>query len=169
MLKLYSLPGRILAELWFLWPKKGQIRASGRRRDHPFVHFFYSTAFYLVAAWIWLVPHTGDQRTHRSMAGEAIDSVPAEEGDAEAENEQTDTFVEKASRPERQGRRTGTGDLDEGLPVSLVIQADTRVMEAPRPDLQLPQIVAVPMVQAHDEAPLIYPKCSATVVDQCEQ
>lgn len=52
MLKLYNIPGRLVAELWYLWPKKGEIWASGRRREHPFVHFLYSTVIYLVAGLI---------------------------------------------------------------------------------------------------------------------
>lgn len=52
LLKLYCLPGKLIAELWYLWPKKGQIWASGRRREHGFVHFMYSTVFYLIALFV---------------------------------------------------------------------------------------------------------------------
>jgi len=48
MLKYYNIPGKLLAEFWFLWSKKGQLWASARRRHHPFVHFFYSTVIYII-------------------------------------------------------------------------------------------------------------------------
>ena len=54
LLSAYNLPGRLLAELWYLWPKKGQIWASGRRRSHAFVHFLYSTVFYLITTFVLL-------------------------------------------------------------------------------------------------------------------
>lgn len=48
MLRYYNIPGKLLAEFWFLWSKKGQLWASARRRHHPFVHFFYSTVIYII-------------------------------------------------------------------------------------------------------------------------
>ena len=48
-LTLYCLPGRLIAEYKYLWPKKGQLWVSDRRRGHGFVHFLYSTGFYLAA------------------------------------------------------------------------------------------------------------------------
>ncbi len=52
MLKFYNIPGKLLAELWFLWSKKGELWGSARRRHHPFVHFFYSTIIYIVTAFV---------------------------------------------------------------------------------------------------------------------
>ncbi|MEO5706686.1 MAG: hypothetical protein ABIT10_12290 [Alteraurantiacibacter sp.] len=52
LLKIYSFPGKLISELWYLWPKKGQIWASGRRRDHGFVHFMYSTVLYLITYFV---------------------------------------------------------------------------------------------------------------------
>src|SRR3546814_18606103 len=52
ILTIYSFPGKLLAELWFLWSKKGQLWGSARRRRHPFVHFFYATVMYSIAALI---------------------------------------------------------------------------------------------------------------------
>lgn len=46
---IYCFPGRLLAEYWYLWSKKGQVWQSGRRRRHPFVHFFYSTVIFAFA------------------------------------------------------------------------------------------------------------------------
>lgn len=46
--RIYCIPGRIIAEFWYLWSKKGQIWGSGRRRNHQFVHFFYSTVFWFI-------------------------------------------------------------------------------------------------------------------------
>jgi len=40
----------MIAKLWYLWPKKGEVWASARRREHWFVHFVYSTVFYLITA-----------------------------------------------------------------------------------------------------------------------
>lgn len=48
-LTLYCIPGRLIAEYKYLWPKKGQLWVSDRRRSHGFVHFLYSTGFYLAA------------------------------------------------------------------------------------------------------------------------
>ena len=56
MLSIYNLPGRIVANLWYLWPKKGQVWASARRKDNPFVHFVYSTVVYLLLLYILLAP-----------------------------------------------------------------------------------------------------------------
>src|SRR3546814_19179805 len=52
ILTIYSFPGKLLAELWFLWSKKGRLWGSARRRHHPFVHFFYATVMYSIAALI---------------------------------------------------------------------------------------------------------------------
>lgn len=52
-LRIYNLPGRAIAELRYLWPKKGQTLATGRRREHGFVHFVYSTIFYAIAGFLF--------------------------------------------------------------------------------------------------------------------
>ena len=52
LLKIYNFPGKLIAELWYLWPKKGQISASGRRRGHGSVHFMYSSIVYLIAVFV---------------------------------------------------------------------------------------------------------------------
>lgn len=54
MLRIYNLPGRAIAELSYLWPKKGQVWQSGRRREHSFVHFCYSTVFYAVVYFFFV-------------------------------------------------------------------------------------------------------------------
>lgn len=61
--QIYCLPGRLLAEYWYLWSKKGQIWQSNRRRKHPFVHFFYSTVIYVVAFLIISI-FSGDRSAH---------------------------------------------------------------------------------------------------------
>lgn len=62
LFQLYCLPGKLIAELWYLWPKKGQVFASARRRDHGFVHFLYSTMLYLVTVFILLAGSAGGKR-----------------------------------------------------------------------------------------------------------
>lgn len=62
LLKIYNFPGKLIAELWYLWPKKGQIWASGRRRGHGFVHFMYSSIVYLVAAFV-VTGSAGEKRS----------------------------------------------------------------------------------------------------------
>lgn len=48
----YNLPGRFIAELEFLFPRRGQLWASRRRRESAIVHFLYATLFWIVAAII---------------------------------------------------------------------------------------------------------------------
>lgn len=77
-MKYYNMPGRLLAELWFLWSKKGELWGSARRRNHPFVHFFYSTMIYAIAAFVtylsltdWKIPRreTQDQSEYSAASG----------------------------------------------------------------------------------------------------
>src|SRR3546814_20609757 len=72
MLKAYNTPGRLLAELWFLWSKKGELWGSARRRNHPFVHFFYSTMIYAIAAFVaylWLIAWKIPRRETQDQSG----------------------------------------------------------------------------------------------------
>lgn len=57
----YALPGKGLAHLWYLWPKKGQVWASARRVKSPFVHAFYSTIIYFIAGCTIFSPDRDDQ------------------------------------------------------------------------------------------------------------
>lgn len=83
MLKYYSVPGKLLAEFWFLWSKKGQLWGSARRRDHPFVHFFYSTIIYAITAFavfVWMADWETPRREgeNQSEYTAAIDPSPGE-------------------------------------------------------------------------------------------
>ncbi len=46
MLRLYNLPGRLLAKLNYIFPDKGQAVSSARQLDSAFAHFVYSTIIY---------------------------------------------------------------------------------------------------------------------------
>lgn len=68
-MKYYNIPGKLLAEFWYLWSKDGELWASGRRRKHPFVHFFYSTVIYIIlgfAAYLWLTDWRFPESTNRT-------------------------------------------------------------------------------------------------------
>jgi hypothetical protein len=53
MISLYCIPGRLMANLGYLFPGKGELWASRRRKDNRFVHFIYSSAFYAVCLYFW--------------------------------------------------------------------------------------------------------------------
>ncbi|WP_321326788.1 hypothetical protein [uncultured Parasphingorhabdus sp.] len=80
MLKIYNIPGKLLAELWYLWPKKGEVWASGRRRDHSFVHFLYSTIFYVVAAIAFSVFFAAGTSLQSASASDESSAPANEEG-----------------------------------------------------------------------------------------
>ena len=80
-LKLYSLPGKLIAELWYLWPKKGQIWASGRRREHGFVHFMYSTVFYFILIAIFVIAGNSGERRIEAVSEPQISSNYADRND----------------------------------------------------------------------------------------
>lgn len=90
ILKLYSLPGKLIAELWYLWPKKGQIWASGRRREHGFVHFMYSTVFYLVIAFFWMAGSSSERKTEVAVDPQ-VSSVYSNENEISQEDYQSYT------------------------------------------------------------------------------
>lgn len=105
MLKAYNTPGRLLAELWFLWSKKGELWGSARRRNHPFVHFFYSTMIYAIAAFVtylsltdWKIPRreTQDQSGYSAASG-----TEYSESDANSEDQPEANADEVESEPEQ--------------------------------------------------------------------
>lgn len=51
MWTLFCFPGRIIAEIGFLFPKRGQLWASARRRESAFTHFLFSIVFWTIAAF----------------------------------------------------------------------------------------------------------------------
>lgn len=81
MWKLYCLPGRVIAELGYLFPGKGQLWASQRRRESGCAAFLFATGFWaafgffalpviapLIAAALGL-GHTGPrQNSHAAQA-----------------------------------------------------------------------------------------------------
>lgn len=98
MMKYYNIPGKLLAEFWFLWSKKGQLWGSARRRDHPFVHFFYSTMIYIIAAFVtvasltdWKLPKRSSQSSSAYSESEA--SAPDETSVSNNESSDADTQV----------------------------------------------------------------------------
>src|SRR3546814_633672 len=79
ILTIYSFPGKLLAELWFLWSKKGQLWGSARRRHHPFVHFFYATVMYSIAALIITaaLSEKMPRDQHQAFASEVSSETPS--------------------------------------------------------------------------------------------
>lgn len=54
MLKLYCLPGKLFASLGYLFPGKGQLWASARRRESRLAHFIFATPFWALVAFMAL-------------------------------------------------------------------------------------------------------------------
>lgn len=52
MLQLYCLPGRAIAELFYLFPASGTVWASARRRESRIAHFIFATFFYVGAVML---------------------------------------------------------------------------------------------------------------------
>ena len=50
MWRLYCLPGRVIAEFGYLFPGRGELWASKRRRESGFAAFLFATAFWMVFA-----------------------------------------------------------------------------------------------------------------------
>jgi len=99
---IYCLPGRILAEYWYLWSKKGQVWQSGRRRKHPFVHFFYSTVIYAVASLVVSIYLSADGRKARPSPHTAsvIDRADTDKHAEHAETVESDRNLEYAPEAE---------------------------------------------------------------------
>lgn len=77
MLWLYCLPGRILAQLDYLFPEgKGTSAGTRRRKDSKFAHFVRSTAFYLLTFIVVsaFLSHKRHQRTDESPKLEKLQS-----------------------------------------------------------------------------------------------
>src|SRR3546814_15177017 len=91
ILTIYSFPGKLLAELWFLWSKKGQLWGSARRRHHPFVHFFYATVMYSIAALIITAALPGQMPrvTHQLFASQVLRDTPTISSTSTEPNERT--------------------------------------------------------------------------------
>lgn len=83
-MKYYNLPGKLIAELWYLWPKKGQIWASGRRREHPLPHFLYSTVIYAVVILFTVGSFAGWSIGSRITSQAASGPMQSEAGQIEA-------------------------------------------------------------------------------------
>lgn len=114
LLKLYSLPGKLLAELWYLWPKKGEVWASSRRRDHGFVHFLYSTVMYVLAFFMFAAG-SADKQTLAS--DEAMQEVTA------SDNSQT-SEVEYIVEPETEPTESLADEAENSVSVDLATDDD---------------------------------------------
>jgi len=117
--RFFLLPGKILAELFYLWPKKGQIWASGRRRKHPFVHLFYSIIFWALILIFCIgrppslqgapTPAIGQSANSRAV-GWSSKRVPTKDG--------TDPAQTVAEPP------TDLGDTMDNIPASTTEQRE---------------------------------------------
>jgi len=144
-MKYYSFPGKLLAEFWFLWSKKGELWGSSRRRNHPFVHFFYSTIIYIIlgfAAFLWLTDWKFPESTNRTPSelssfaesSAADQTSPAADDDQIAESEQTDAEAPLA-QPAEEALAPPSPPAAEAisLPPSEVKQAITAAFEGGQP------------------------------------
>jgi hypothetical protein len=72
MLDLYCLPGKIFAHITYLWPRSGQVWASGRRHESRFAHFAYATVFWVIfvifglPALLGLLPMRGESPAYET-------------------------------------------------------------------------------------------------------
>jgi hypothetical protein len=48
-------PGKLIANYLYLFPARGTLWASRRRKDNSFVHFWYTTILYAVIGFVLLV------------------------------------------------------------------------------------------------------------------
>lgn len=139
-IRIYSLPGKIIAEIWYLWPKKGQIWASGRRRDHGFVHFMYSTIFYFVALFTILAGITNrpsrtsnvlNQPAHSSLAEPAHSSEEESEYNqgSQASSEPTPTSTQIRESTAEQLEPSAVVETD--VPPNTIYESNPIVQEIP--------------------------------------
>lgn len=151
---VYSLPGKILAHLWYLWPKKGEVWASARRRDHGFVHFLYSTVFYAVIAFILTSPHGSSNRVSPTEAQQFTESQNALPTDDFSKQDAAVDYAPLKKKPVPEAALPPTIDASP---------------EAP-PEASGVKFVSNPVVQevAHP-TPLDAPPCSQSVTDGCVQ
>src|SRR3546814_10131434 len=110
ILTIYSFPGKLLAELWFLWSKKGQLWGSARRRHHPFVHFFYATVMYSIAALIITaaLSEKMPRDQHQAFASEVSSETPS---NSSAEIELASPIEENDA--EEQDKNEVLGEVDD--------------------------------------------------------
>lgn len=114
--KIFLFPGRLLAELEFLFPGKGQLWASARRAESGLVHGIYSTIFWVGAATLLsmgvfhAVPTAGHTpetaRMARDGAQEPVyqSSVAQVADDQAGDFEELDLSIETASPAEPPAR-----------------------------------------------------------------
>jgi len=98
MIWLYCLPGRLFASLGFLWPSKGDITGTARRRDSKLVHFVYASVFWGLLA-LYLTGSSGREGrvTQDSDAAATVEAAPAISADSAPEPE---AQPETTSNPE---------------------------------------------------------------------
>lgn len=76
MLRFYNMPGRLIAELEFLFPKRGQIWSTRRRRESLLAHFLFSTCFYAVLLVVLFVVVIASMAPRRAATSEPAPSAP---------------------------------------------------------------------------------------------
>lgn len=144
-MKYYNLPGKLLAEFWYLWSKDGELWASGRRRKHPFVHFFYSTVIYIILgflAYLWLTDWRFPESTNRTPSelssfpesSAADQTYPSADENPITESEQADPETPLA-QPAEEALASPSPEATEviSLPPSEVRQAMTAAFESGQP------------------------------------
>lgn len=152
---IYSLPGKILAHLWYLWPKKGEVWASARRRDHGFVHFLYSTVIYAVAAFIITSPHGSSKHVSSVDSQQLVESANDMSTDGVPMQDLGTDYDRLAEEP-----------VQEAAPPTIA-----EVPPAAAPKASEIEFVSNPVVQLVGSAPeqQNVPPCSQTLTDGCIQ
>ena len=146
MWKLFCLPGRLIAELWYLWPKKSQTWASARRREHSFVHFFYSIVIYVIVAFFALGALSGDDsRIKRDIR----DQVFASKSNIEPVGEEA--------------------RVSPSTPESIESSPSEPTTEKITSEPVTPTTISSPDVQTVEQATEPIQPCSDKVADHCQQ
>ena len=80
---LYCLPGRIIAHLEYLFPGRGQLWASGRRKDSVVSHFIFATLFYALVLYL-AINHSKKVERLASTTADSGSQYPAPESAEQA-------------------------------------------------------------------------------------
>ena len=130
LLGMYCLPGKVIAQLKYLWPSPGQVQASGRRKDSRLVHFVYATVFWGAIAWVLLSPATPNRRS-------AVDTASSGTRNDRSSSAMVST-PPRAIAPDPVGRN---GEASDGEPV--LSAADVDVPSDARGGVEVLEVAAV--------------------------
>lgn len=119
MFWLYCLPGRLFAALGFLWPGKGDVTGTARRRDSKLVHFLYASIF-----WGLLAMYLSGSFSRQGKARDGGHGAQVVEASPEISTDsapQSEAVSEMAAEPD--------ADLERAGPPSSVVGEDSAPVE----------------------------------------